>query len=154
MLGIVMMSYMQSLTAPRGMVLGSESRPHLLNKRWRTVPAFGSSEVPYEWELESKFLAPGSTFTLRIFRDDGVELRRSARCPLFVDNLIAIDSTNITTSDPIVGFNTVYYIDADKCVLQNSWFTGMQYEDSSRLYFLNKNTPLMTSVPIDNPQPW
>jgi hypothetical protein len=141
-------SVIHSLSVPRGMVLALEGRSFLLNRRWRTVPLPTSSETSYEWELQSRSLAPGSPFILRIFTDEGIELRRNARCPLFLPNYISLDSPNVEGVDEIFRSNTIYYLDATKCVLQNTWFTDSDESERYGPYFLNAAMPVMTSVAV------
>lgn len=82
------------LTTPRGMILGTEALPHLLNKRWCTVPNTPLGES-YQWELQCRHTVPGSPMTLKIFTRNGVELQRTARCPSFLPNYISLQSPNL-----------------------------------------------------------
>jgi hypothetical protein len=119
---------------------------HIMNKRWRTVPDSTSLDNAYEWELQSRSLAPGSPFVLKIFMHTGIEMHRNARCPLFLSNYISLDSPNLQGVDEIFRDNTIIFLDATTCVLQNTWFTAALESAACGPYFLNREIPLMRSV--------
>jgi hypothetical protein len=152
MLPITIMAMMHSLTPLRGLLVGPDARPYLLNRRWRTVPPPESSDTPYEWELQSRTLAPNSPFVLRIFKEDGVESRRNARCPLFLPNYISLDSIDSPDTNDIFKSNTIYYLDATKCVLQNTWFARTPNPEIYGPYFLSNGIPLVSNAVPQEPE--
>jgi hypothetical protein len=138
-----------TVTPPCGQVLGIEGRSCLLNRRWRVVPEGNSLINCYEWELQSKSSKPGSPFTLKIFQENGREVSRNARCPLFLDNYISLDSPNEEGVDEIFRDNTICYLDDKTCTLQNTWFTGAVESRENGPLFLDHDIPRMRSVIVD-----
>lgn len=137
-----------SIAQPYGHLVGTDARLQVLNKRWRTVPDPKSLSCPYEWELQSRSLAPGSPFILKNFMDDGAKFRRNARCPLFLSNYISLDSPNLEGIDEIFRDNTIYFLDATTCVMQNTWLTSALESKIYGPYFLNMDIPLMRSTAV------
>jgi hypothetical protein len=135
--------------SPCGQVLGVDARPHLLNRRWRTVPNPKSLESPYEWQLSSRSSVPDSTFTLKVWMANGAEITRNARCPLFLDNYISLESPNWDGLDEIFRDNTIYYMNDTTCVLQNTWYTGAIQSIEHGPYFLDYDFPLLRCVSVD-----
>jgi hypothetical protein len=149
MVPLAMVLLMQSSTLPSGLLLGSEARLAIVNKRWRTTPSALSVAPVYEWELQSRKSTPGSPFTLKIFMENGVILCRNARCPLFLSNYISLDSLNFEGVDEIFRDNTIYFVNRAACVMQNTWFTSAV--DTTGMYdpyFIHRNIPLMRSVAV------
>ena len=130
-------------TKPCGSVLGTDARSHIINRRWHV-----DGEFPYEWELQSTSSCPESPFKLQIFLENGVELTRNARCPLFLQNYICLDSPNFTGVDEVFRDNTIYYLAEGKCWMQNTWFTGKRETREYGPYFLNKKMPVMKSIRV------
>jgi hypothetical protein len=127
-----------------GQIFGTEARPHVFNKRWRTVPTTPLS-TSYDWELRRNMTVAGSPTTLLIFRQDGVKLERTARCPLFLLNYVTLDSPNLQGIQEVFRDNTLYFLDDTTCVLQNTWFTGALESSQHAPYFLDLHMPVMRS---------
>jgi hypothetical protein len=148
MVPIVMLALAHSVSHSHGKIIGSDARVHIMNRRWRVVPEVASLDNGYEWELQSRSSAFGSPFKLKIFMENGVEISRDARCPLFLTNYISLDSRNWEGVDEIFRDNTIYFLNATTCVLQNTWFTGVLESKKYGPYFLNVDVPLMRSVEV------
>ena len=147
MVPLVMLSVIHAMAQPSGEMLGRVAIPHLVNKRWRTVPSSTEHfDRVYEWELQCKTCVPGLPMTLKIFTEDGVEISRKARCPAFLPNYISLESPNLVGVDEIFRDNTVYYLDGTTCILQNTWFTGASESKAHGPYFLSADIPTMRSV--------
>jgi hypothetical protein len=80
--------------------------------------------------------------------DDGAKFRRNARCPLFLSNYISLDSPNLEGIDEIFRDNTIYFLDATTCVMQNTWLTSALESKIYGPYFLNMDIPLMRSTAV------
>jgi hypothetical protein len=148
-LGTTEIPYLPNDTSfERGQVLGTTAIPYLLNKRWRTVPV-GENTETYEWVLRRESKVIGSPTTLDIYLDNGLHLSRTAYCPQFLANYIALESPNLKGCEEIFRDNTVYFLDATSCTMQNTWFTSPSENSVYGPYFLGAPLPMMRSVLVD-----
>jgi hypothetical protein len=148
MVPLVMIGALQSLVSPCGQIFGTEARPHIFNKRWRTVPAT-PSDASYDWEIRRQTTMPGSPTVLRVFASNGLEYSRTARCPAFLSNYVSLDSPPVEGVDEVFRDNTIYFVDDTTCLMQQTWFLAARQALEHGPYFLNLDFPVLKSYRVD-----